>query len=172
MLRIVQRAAQSEVTAVGQLLCPGRNIAGRKSLPGAVHAGHQIPDPALRVAGRQSLRRIHRPGVIAVISGVADQPQPDLLEIVDAEDRLRPVARLVQRRQQHRRENRDDRNHDEEFDQSKIPPFVSTKTFPSQHLRSPVPHCGKLGPSPGVAVHLVTLYRKQKWKAIPLLEKP
>ena len=29
-----------------------------------------------------------------------------------------------------------------------------------------------LGPSPGVAVHLVTLYRKQKWKAIPLLEKP
>ena len=89
---------------------------GNRSI--AQFPGQQIPPGDFR-AGVGPGPLILRPREESGIPAVLEKSDSDLLEVVDAADRLGPLPRLVESRQQHRRQNGDDRNHDKEFDQSK-----------------------------------------------------
>ena len=68
-----------------------------------------------------------REHVFLIVVAVRGSGDSELLQIVDAGNRMRLFPRLVQRRQKHCRQNRDDRNHDEELYQGENPCFQPAK---------------------------------------------
>ena len=89
----------------GELLFDGE-------VPAVISGAEQVTGDILsRTGGGGEPRRKK----IAVVAGVLQKRQSQLLEIVDAVAPARGRTRLIQGRQQHRRQNCDDGDYDQQF---------------------------------------------------------
>ena len=88
---------------------------------GSGDVGGDGDDPVIVVVFAGAVLRDRQKAVL--FHGVEVDAHPDLLEVVDAADGVRPGARLVQGRQQHAGQNRDDGDDDQKLDQREVPDF-------------------------------------------------